>query len=732
MLEIIKAHQLNLMLLLCGACGILIILLINTRFISGSRKRILILMELIALLLLWFDRLAYVYAGTGGQTGFYMVRISNFAVFFLTPGIVFGFSLYLSDWMLHEGKLDSVPFILKLVRALSLVGMIMAVFSAFTDLYYYFDETNKYHRGNGFLIAYIVPVICPILQYIVIRRHRKIFSRLIYISLVLYIFVPIACGILQIITYGISIVNISMVIVSISLYIFTYLDINDTVEKAHEIEIQNVQSVQDRVRKVFDRTILGVVSELEERDELDKGNAALSAEYSQKIAQMCERDEEFSQKVYYATLFKSIGLPGVMNKVVDIKEDEARDIQRISDVACDYVHMTTNGEDRNAVPDYLAREYFVREAGEKYDLAFANLMTKIIDAQDKDGEGGDSFEGIQISCGQYRDHVSKGIEINEKEKRIRFECVNGFVSQEISGAPSIVLFDSIDGHIHNDEKTIQRYDYLEYGELWFDGHFVSSAARKVKPIRNDQKEQTEASSYEIVAVRFEDHIMIELTGPEYSNEMIIALPDKTRSSYIGLTGESCEISDIDIETSDEGISADHIPRIVSETSYIDSLESDMKNVQIDRFRSDATEGIELIGHIRILFHSMSLPTANMIWHCPSAVLYYSKDGSVFGPEYREYDLIKLNGEEDGDKEYVTNRFKMKRKEDFPGWTAWKEKNKEGLDYEIYVEKKGNRIIFRTENLGIEIENTTTILDDPDKMYVALTGDQVALTDIRIK
>ena len=89
-----------------------------------------------------------------------------------------------------------------------------------------------------------------------------------------------------------------------------------------------MQSVQDRVRKVFDRTILGVVSELEERDELDKGNAALSAEYSQKIAQMCERDEEFSQKVYYATLFKSIGLPGVMNKVVDIKEDEARDIQR--------------------------------------------------------------------------------------------------------------------------------------------------------------------------------------------------------------------------------------------------------------------------------------------------------------------------------------------------------------------------------------------------------------------
>ena len=114
------------------------------------------------------------------------------------------------------------------------------------------------------------------------------------------------------------------------------------------------------------------------------------------------------------------------------------------------------------------------------------------------------------------------------------------------------------------------------------------------------------------------------------------------------------------------------------------------------------------------------------------VLYYSKDGPVFGSDYREYDLIKLDGEEDGDKEYVTNRFKMKRKEEFPGWNLWKEKNKAGLDYEVYVEKKGNRIKVKTSNLGIELENITTVLDDPEKVYVAITGDQVALTDIRVK
>ncbi|SDA64652.1 hypothetical protein SAMN02910275_01864 [Butyrivibrio sp. INlla18] len=46
-------------------------------------------------------------------------------------------------------------------------------------------------------------------------------------------------------------------------------------------------------------------------------------------------------------------------------------------------------------------------------------------------------------------------------------------------------------------------------------------------------------------------------------------------------------------------------------------------------------------------------------------------------------------------------------------------------------KKGNKIETVTETLGIAIDNTTVIRDKNDKVYVALTGDEVALTDIRI-
>ena len=737
MFDLIWTYQLDIMLFLCGACGIMTILLAFTRFLPRSRKAIMIQMELVAFFLLFFDRLAYIYAANPSNIGYYMVRVSNFFVFFFTSYVVLAFAVFLTDWLLSEGKLTGISKRLRFVAVVATCGMGMAVISAFTNLYYYFDETNKYHRGRFFLVSYIIPVICPLICLSVVIQYRKKFSKLLYAALLIYIILPLVCGILQIFTYGISIVNMAMVIVSIMLYIFTYLDINNEVVRAHEKELRNIQDLREKALEMFDRTMKEVVSEIEEKSGLDKGNSALSAEYAKKVAENCEKSEEFCQEVYFDTLFRSVGLSGVMDKVIDLKEEEVKDMQRIEEVCCDYVRMTTSGEDRNAMPDYMAREILVREAGEKYDLAFANLMVKVIDTQgfgDTDESDEISLEGVKIRCIEYRDSVSNGIEITPKEKKISFECENNIVMREISGAPSIVLFDSVDRRVHSDEKTIQAYSYLEYGELWFDGHYISSASRKIETLDNTQKEMAGADgkrSYEIRAVRFEDHIRIKMTGPECSNELIIALPDKTRKSFIGLTGENCEITKIDIESAEEEIKADHIPRIVTETSYIDRLESDIRNVQVDRFRSAATEGIELSGNIKILFHSMSLPSANMIWHCPSVVLYYSKDGAVFGPDYREYDLIKLDGEEDGDKEYVTNRFKMKKKEEFPGWESWKEKNKEGLEYEVSVEKKGNRIKVKTSNLGIELENITTVLDDPDKVYVALSGDQVALTDIRL-
>ncbi len=791
MFDLIRANQLNIMLILCGACVTMAFLLLITRFLSKSRKIILILMELIALFLLWFDRLAYVYSGDTSRMGYVMVRVSNFIVFFMTSAIVFEFNRYLIDLLSHEGKAAVLPVRLTIVGYASAMGMLLSVISAFTGLYYYFDASNVYHRGGGFLIAYIVPVVCPLIQYTVIRQYKKTFSGFIYASLVLYIFVPILCGIIQIFTYGISIVNMSMVLVSISLYIFTHLDINDEVERAHRIEIENARDEQIRLQRLFDQTANAFVSAVEKKDDFSKGNSVKVAEYAKRIAQMSGKSEEQCEEIYYAALLHDVGMIGIPDSVIKNDADPAKwdrevfrqkpligaeilskiteypylskgalysheryngtgypegisgndipEIARIIAVADAYVTSTTKKRYRDARPDFVAREMFVKGAGDTFDPEFANIMIKIID-QDVNEKPRDPALALEkeLVCGRYRDNVTLGIAVDETVRRISFRCAPSSDAEGRFSAPSVILFDSYDRRVHTDKKTINEYNYLEYGEVWFDDNMINNSARKAEVIKVTRKEgavpasgSDETALYEIVAGKYGDHLKLEMTGPSLSREIVFVLADRSKSAYIGITGENCKISDILVKTTDKTLGLDDIPRIAEAISYIDHLESDIKNIQIDTTRSAYTEGIRIDGSLRISFHTMSLPGATLVWHCPYLLLFYSDNGLVGGDNYHEYTEIKLNGENDDNSHSAGNRFTMRKEDDFPGWEAWKTANKEGLDCEVSVERKGDRVIVKTENLGISIESITALDDKSRPVYLALTGDQCALTDIRL-
>ena len=83
-MELLKAHQLNVMLFLSGICFVLAILTLTTKSLSPKRKRILALLEIAAMMLLLSDRFAYIYRGDASRIGFWMVRICNFLVYFIT------------------------------------------------------------------------------------------------------------------------------------------------------------------------------------------------------------------------------------------------------------------------------------------------------------------------------------------------------------------------------------------------------------------------------------------------------------------------------------------------------------------------------------------------------------------------------------------------------------------------------------------------------------------------
>lgn len=778
MLEFLRIQQLNIMMVLIGGCVVISCLLFITRAVSKKRRTILISLELMALMLLSFDRLAYSYQGVSGNVGYIMVRLSNFLVFFLTPGTLFVFNLYLIDLITNEGRMEKVPGSLKFVQAASLLAMALAVISAFSGLYYTFDEYNNYHRGPLFFICYIIPVISPVIQISVIRKCRRHFSKLIFTSLVLYMAVPMAAAVIQIFVYGLSLVNMSVVAVSVLLYFLTYLDINEAVERTHKKEMEDLKEEEERVKRLFDQTASAFAASAEERDEYSRGHSSRVAEYAKKIARLSGKSEDECEKVYYAALLHNVGesaltvseiekeegldkktvtgarlLSGITEYPIlaeaahyssekydgsgspeGLKGNEIPETARIIAVADAYDSMTTKKRYRGPLPAGVIREELVKGAGVQYDPDFSKLMVQLIDSdpslRENDGSLNDPLEN-EIECSFYRSRISKGIPVTQNYTEIRFAADPLEGSIYSFSSPAIVLFDSYDGRVHESEKSIKTYHFEEYGEIWFDGHFISTLARNMEVKISDRKGEEDSNIYTVSAVKVGDHLKLKLTDPCCKVRATVALQDSTKSVYIGITGENCHISSITAEQSEKRAGEGDIERIAKEINYIDRMESDIPNVQADRTCSAATEGVKIEDGLRILFHTMSLPTADLVWHCPYIVLYNSDDNRYGGENYREYALIKLNGEDSGSNEYATNRFNMKREDSFEGWEAWKERNKEGLECEIEFLRRGNHITFITENLGISIENVTTILDGSKDVYVCLTGDQCALTDIRI-
>ncbi|MCR5251649.1 MAG: HD domain-containing protein [Lachnospiraceae bacterium] len=793
MFEFIEKHQLNMMLALCAICCFMTLMLIITRFLPKRKKTCLIVMQIVAALLVGFDRLSYLYRGQDGALAFHMVRISNFMIFLMTLGIVFSFNFFLEDMIMNELKAEKCPKRLHFVTIACIIGIILLIISHFNGFYYYFDAENNYRRGKGFLLSYVIPVVCPLIQYSVILHYRKRLTRFINIALTLYILIPLVFGIIQVKAYGISIINISLAVVSVSLYIFTYLDINDRVVRLHKKETEGLMEESSSMHRLFSQTATAFVTAAEQKDPVSQGRSEKVAEFAKMIATACGKNKEECEEVYYAALLHDVGkiaLPDdLIGKDEDLSPEEEEllaqkplisskilsgiteypyladaahysgehydgsglpdgrkgkdipEIARIVAVADAYVDMSSRNKYRDAIPDMMIREEFIKESGGRFDPALVDIVVAYLDKKEREKPQKDLDKlEKELVCGKYRERITLGIPVVRSRTRIRFSATPIKTGEGTFSAPSVILFDSFDKRVHNNRKAIEAYHYLEYAEFWFDGHSVATNVQNLEKHESEaasgekdkaKKKDSDPGSYLINAMRYEDHVLIRMENNGQKAEWIIALPDSSKSSYIALTGENCRISDIRQETVKEKVREEDIPRIADSVSYIQRIESDLPNVQIDRTRSAATEGVPLKDVVRLRFHSLTLPTANLVWHCPYVVIYSSADKMMNGKDYREYALIKLNGEKEGSDEYATNVFTMKRSDDFGGWESWKTVCKEGMECEIRLRRKGNRISFYSSNQGITIENTTTIKEDPENVYVAITGDQVAITDIRL-
>ena len=428
-----------------------------------------------------------------------------------------------------------------------------------------------------------------------------------------------------------------------------------------------------------------------------------------------------------------------------LKGDDIPEIARIISVADAYDAMTSKRSYRDPIPQQSAREEIVRGAGTQFDPKFAKIMQHLIDLDTeydmKDKGTVQELSGkSELYCTVPGDEISEGILLGPVPniRRIGMKCEPADRSKA-EASPMIILFDSLDGRYHDTPDDIKNLNYFEYARIGLDGSYEIEGARKIKVDKTARPENTKIENkkgkkaYNIEAAKVRDHVQIRIDDGNEIITMIIALPDSVRYAYAGLTGENIRIYDVTIANEGEPVSLDYIPRIAEEISYIKGCPTgDLPNIEIIGYRAESTIGIPVRDGMKITFHSMSLPTARLIWHTAYLDLFYSPTKKPEGEGYREYALIRLDGENWEAVDTAKNKMNVNMSHDFEGWDAWKEANKKGFDCTVTFRRDDNRIITTTENFGIGLNITTTVLDNPFEVYVSLTGDQCAITNIRIE
>ena len=801
MIEFLKAHQLNIMLFMSGMCGILALLSCLSRVLSPKRRRILTVLELAAMLLLIADRFAYQFRGDAGRLGFVMVRASNFLSFFMMLFMIHEITLYLYDLFRNEAGMTVIPRRLLACEVLFAAGVLLLVISQFTGFYYFFDGTNTYHRGPGNIISFLLPALIVLLQLsTVIQYHRKL-NRLIVISLVINAVVPLAASVIQIFTYGLSLVNMSFVGVAIILYIFVLTDMNRTVKRSREMELEFYRKEKEQKHTIFEQTAEALASAIEAKDRYTHGHSSRVAAYSRQIARECGKSDEECEQIHFAALLHDVGKIGIADSIITkegkLTEQEyaaiklhpvygyqilskigaspslsigARyhherydgkgypdglvgesipEIARIIAVADAYDAMTSKRSYRDPIPQQQVREELVKGLGTQFDPVFAKTMIHLIDLdteyrmQELENGTDPSFSAGLI-CDSLYHACSAGILMNDRISRIRFTCSPLRRSGDKEYYPAAVLFDSLDAFVADTEKKKKDMLYYEYALLRFDGQVNAEGCRKAETrilpadspaggtAGTEANPSGDVKQYELEALRIGDHVMIRISDGILAQETILALPDNTRFAYLALTGNNCMIRDICIREDDEPAGEDYIPRIAEEVSYIKGCpEGDLPNLQIDGWRMASTEGIPVSGSMGIAFHTKSLRSARLVWHCPFICLFTSDDRKVEGKNYREFALIRLDGENWHTDDQVTNETQVHMTDAFPGWEKWKDRQKAGIDCEVVLRRENDAVVIRTDNLGISIHSMITVRGFTGEIYAALTGDQCAITDIHI-
>lgn len=218
-------------------CAVAVLYFLAAKNYDAEKRKWMVRMQASAGLLMLSDAIAYLFRGYPGLAGYWIVRISNFGVFFLTEMTLLFFHYYICATLLTETERKNFKRV-RVVAGACIIGIVLVLVSQFTGLYYTFDANNIYHRGAGYPISMFIPIFCMVLDCSLLLQFQKRISDRMLLAVGSYFALPLIAVSIQAVRYGWSLIDLA---IGISMVLMFLVRASEQNQEILQLEMSRAQ-----------------------------------------------------------------------------------------------------------------------------------------------------------------------------------------------------------------------------------------------------------------------------------------------------------------------------------------------------------------------------------------------------------------------------------------------------------------------------------------------------------
>ena len=195
--------------------NIIITMIIMIYFISGKRlhirlNRFFAYMCICNIIMIAGDITDWLSQGDSGIISPTVLWWGILVFYISSAPLLLAFVCYIMEYLSDRVKVSKAFFYTAVI--LTTTHIVWIIISQFNEMFYYFDEHNHYVRGEWFLLSQLIPFLIYLVGCSMIIIFRKHMRKRDFICLATYIALPAVANIIQVMNYGIALLNTAITI----------------------------------------------------------------------------------------------------------------------------------------------------------------------------------------------------------------------------------------------------------------------------------------------------------------------------------------------------------------------------------------------------------------------------------------------------------------------------------------------------------------------------------------